>query len=134
LHGRIQALNLKYQGIHWKRLEVSLAAIRYFVGFDHVEYSDLFDVPDKHAENDENEKTRAAAASFTFSTRGAHALDRNALLEEIQSMSITGTPSRPDSILKIGLDDLSKEATIRWCNFYNNGLESCDVEWRSFFA
>lgn len=91
-------------------------------------------MPDKHAENDENEKTRAAAASFTFSTRGAHALDRNALLEEIQSMSITGTPSRPDSILKIGLDDLSKEATIRWCNFYNNGLESCDVEWRSFFA
>ena len=124
-------MNLKYQGIHWTLLEVSLAAIRYFTGLYHVEYSDLFDVPDKHAEIDENEKTHVAAASFTFSTRGAHALDRNALLEEI--LSITGTQSRPGSILKIGVDDFSKEATFRWCNS-SYGLESCDVEWRSFLA
>jgi hypothetical protein len=129
LHGSIQAVNLKYQGIRWKRLEVSLSAIRYFVGLDHVNYSDLVHIDDMQAEMDENETTSSALTLFTYSTRGAHALDRNALLEAIQSISITGS----SSILKIGLDDLSKEALFRLCNSYN-GLESCDVEWRSFLA
>jgi hypothetical protein len=129
LHGSIQAVNLKYQGIRWERLEVSLAAIRYFVGLDHVKYSDLFHVDDKQAKIDENETTGSALTLFSYSTRGAHALDRNALLEAIQSMSITGL----SSVLKIGLDDLSKEATFRLCHSYN-GLESCDVEWRSFLV
>jgi hypothetical protein len=131
LHSRVQSSNLKYQGILWKRLEVSLAAIRFFVGSDHVEYSDLFDVHGRHAEINENEKTGVAAASFAFSTRGAHALNRNALLEAIQSMSIVGI-SRPGSTLKIGVDEFKKDTTT-WCDT-TNGSESCDAEWRSFLA
>jgi hypothetical protein len=127
LHGSVQTVNLKYQGIRWKRLEVSLAAIRYFVGSDHVKYSNLFH--DMQSEIDENETTGSADASYTYSNQGAHALDQNALLEAIQNMSITG----PSTILKIGFDDLSKEAIFRLCNS-DNGLESCDVEWRSFLA
>ncbi|KAL3768593.1 hypothetical protein ACHAW5_001890 [Stephanodiscus triporus] len=131
LHSRVQSLNLKYQGVLWKRLDVSLAAIRFFVGSDHVEYSDLFDGNGRHAEINENEKTGVAAASFAFSTHGAHALDRNALLEAIQSMSIVGI-SRPGSTLKIGVDEFRKETT-NWCDT-TNGSESCDAEWRSFLA
>lgn len=129
LHGSIQAVNLKYQGIRWKRLEVSLAAIRYFTGLDHVKYSDIFHIDDMQGEFDENETKGLAVTSFPYSTRGAHALDRNALLEAIQSMSIKGS----SSVVKIDFNYSSKEATFRLCNLYN-GLESCDVEWRSFLV
>ena len=77
---------------------------------------------------EENDTTDTDVSSFTFSTRGAHALDQNPLLELIQSISTTGTRSRPGAILKIGVDDLTKETILRWCS-NTNGLESCDVEW-----
>lgn len=105
------------------RLEVSLATIRYFVGSDYVEYSDLLAIHDMSVDiEDENGR------SFTFSTRGAVALDQNSLLRAIESITKTGTVSRLDSILKIGVDNASKEIIFQWCSFTDDGLESCEVE------
>lgn len=123
LHSKVQKLNLQYQGVCWMRLEVSLATIRYFVGSDYVEYSDLLAIHDMSVDiEDENGR------SFTFSTRGAVALDQNSLLRAIESITKTGTVSRLDSILKIGVDNASKEIIFQWCSFTDDGLESCEVE------
>ena len=126
-------MNLRYQGVHWSHLQVSLAAIRYFVGSYKIEYSDLLAVHDRSGYIKENDDIGTTVAAFNFSNRGAHALDQNPLLESIQSILTTGTQSRPGSILKIGVDDFTKETTFRWCS-NTNGLEKCDVEWRLLLA
>ena len=107
------------------RLEVSLATIRYFVGSDYVEYSDLLAIHDMSVDIEDD---KLSGRSFTFSTRGAFALDQNSLLRAIESIAKTGNVSRLDSILKIGVDNASKEIIFQWCSFTDDGLESCEVE------
>jgi hypothetical protein len=129
LYSKVQALNLQYQGVCWMRLEVSLATIRYFLGSDHIEYSDLPAIHDMSVDIEEdNQSGTANVRSFTFSTRGAFALDQNLLLRAIESITKTGTISRLDSILKISVDNASKEIIFQWCRFTDDGLESCEVE------
>ncbi|KAL7446042.1 hypothetical protein ACHAXH_009654, partial [Discostella pseudostelligera] len=72
LQSRVQALSVQYQEIVWKRIEISLATIRYFVGVDNIQYSDLHTVHDDH---------------YTISNLGAHALDDNVLLQTLEGMS-----------------------------------------------
>jgi len=127
LQSRVQTLNLKYQGLHWKRLDVSLAAIKYFTSVDHVEYLDLFNVNKAPDEDDGN------VALLTFSTGGAHALDNNALWQALRTRLITGTRRRPGFTLKVGLVANSRETMFSWCNI-ENGLENCELEWSSLLA
>lgn len=123
MQGRIQMLNRMNQNHHWKRLEVSLATIRYFVGADHVEYFDL-------GEPDEGD---GASTWLTFATGGAHALDNNALWQTLRTRLATGTRRRPGLTLRVGLDDGSTETTFSWCKL-ENGEESCELEWRSLLV
>jgi hypothetical protein len=127
LYSKVQALNLQHQGVCWMRLEVSLATIRFFLGSDHVEYSDLLAIHDMSVDIEDDNQS-GTVRSFTFSTLGAFALDQNSLLRAIESITKTGTLSRLDSILKIGVDNASKEIIFQWCSFTDDGLESCEVE------
>ncbi len=111
LQSRVQALSVQYQEIVWKRIEISLATIRYFVGVDNIQYSDLHTVHDDH---------------YTISNLGAHALDDNVLLQTLEGMSKPDVQKHPDMILRIGLDESTgNEATFRWCHTVN-GLEGCE--------
>lgn len=121
-------MNLKYQGLHWKRLEVSLAAMKYFTGVNHVDYLDLYN--DRVYEEEDGN----SAALLTFSSGGAHALGDNALWQTLRTRLVTGTRRRPGLSMKVGLDENSKEATFSWCKSENNGLESCELEWASILA
>lgn len=114
LQDRVQALSVQYQQIFWKRIEISLAAIRYFVGVDHVKYSDLFTV-----NNDDH---------YTYSTYGARALDDNVLMQTLHGMVKPDVQRlHPDMTLRIGFDDSSSnEVIFRWC-ITQNGLESCET-------
>lgn len=111
LQSRVHALSVQYQEIVWKRIEISLAAIRYFTGVDYITYSDLHTIHDDH---------------YAISTLGAHALDDNVLLHTLKDMTKPDVRKHPDMILRIGLDDTSNDATFRWCHTVN-GVEGCEA-------
>ena len=117
LQDRVQDLSIEYQGIVWKRIEISLAAIRYFVGVDHIKYSNLSTV-----QHDEHHHC-------AYSTFGAHALDDNMLLQALYNLVAKPSVERhPDMTLRIGFDGSGSsidKATFRWCMALD-GLESCD--------
>ena len=117
-------MNRKYQGLHWNRLEVSHATIKYSIGVEHAEYLDLYNA----------EEEESVVALLTFSASGAHTLDNNALWQTLRTRLVTGTRRRPGLTLKVDLDDNSKETVFRWCNRENGGLESCEEEWRSLLT
>ena len=123
MQNRVQTLNQKYEGLQWKRLEVSHATIKHTVGIDHVEYLDLY----KHYDRSEEEE-QSDLALLTFSASGAHAL--NGLWQTLRTRLVTGTRRRPMSTLKVNLDHDSKEAVFKWCNRENGGVERCEEEWR----
>lgn len=114
LQARVQALSIQYQDILWERIEISLAAIRFFVGVDYVNYSDFSTVlDDEHS---------------TYSTFGAHALGDNVLLQTLHDLARQREQRHPAMTLRIGLDKGSggNEATFQWCST-QHGLESCEA-------
>ena len=105
LQGRIQAINLQYQGMHWKRLVVSLAAIR--LSIDNIDFLDIHNTE--------------------YASHGANALNNNALCQTLRAGIVVTEQRRPGLILKVGVDENS------WC-MIKNGLESCEVELHSLFT
>ena len=93
------------------------------MGTDYLEYLDLY--TDKVGSGEEE-----SDALLTFSISGAHALENNVLWQTLRSKLATGTRRRPGLILKIHLDNNSKDTVFSWCN-HENGVESCEEEWRS---
>ena len=118
MQGRVQALNRNYQGLHWKRLDVTLATIKYFTSEDHVEYLELYNYSDEG---------NGDSALLNFSTSGAHSLDNNPLWQTLRTRLVTSTQRRPSLTLKVGLDEKSKETSVSWCS-HDNGSESCELE------
>ena len=119
LRSRIQYLDTKYEGIHWKRLHLSNTAIDYFLSTDHVEYFDLLTKDDN---------------PLTFSLRGAKALEGNALVQALQTKLISGTRRRPHKIAFVDITAFHDEmwqTVLSWCNADASGqLEACEEEWR----
>jgi len=117
LQGRIQGINLKYQGDYWKNLVVSLAAIRYHVGVDHINFSDTYTA------NDGEEIDMA----LSYSTNGAHSINNNILWQRLHTGITAVDQRRPKSTLKVDIDEDSKELRFSWCKI-DNGMETCQVE------
>ena len=124
---KIERLNAKYQGLQWKRLEVSNAALNYFVGIDHVEYLDLL-------RDDIDKEKSDVEALLTFSKSGAHALNDNALWQALMTRLVRGTRRRPYKVATVDLDDNSWETVFRWCDDGEPGLENWEEEWRSLLS
>ena len=126
LQSRIEAINLKYQNLHhWKRLVVSLAAIRYFVGVDHIDYSDV------------NDQDQDGGAILTYSTSGAHPLNSNTLLQKLHNGIVIAERRRSDYTLKVGLDIDSSDKgalSLSWCKVDIDGIDRCEVEGQSLFS
>lgn len=124
LRSRIQSINTKYQGLHWKRLHLSNTAIDYFLSTDHVEYFDLYRT-DNNPEN-----------VLTISLRGANSLEGNALVQALHTKLINGTRRRPYKVAFVditALDNETWETVFAWCNDSSSVLldeEECQVEWR----
>ena len=120
LQGRIQGINIKYQGVHWKNLVVSLAAIRYHVDVDHVNFSDTY--TSKHDDGEEE-----ISMALSYSTNGAHSIINNILWQRLHPGITAVDRRRPESTLKVDIDENSKELRFSWCKI-ENGLETCQVE------
>jgi len=117
LQGRIQGVNIKYQGVHWKNLVVSLAAIRYHVGIDHINFLDTYTANDGEEIN----------MALSYSTNGAHSINNNILWQRLHTGITAVDRRRPESTLKVDIDENSKELRYSWCKI-ENGLETCQVE------
>jgi len=109
LQGRIQGINLKYQGDHWKNLVVSLAAIRYHVDVDHINYT---------TKQDDEEINMA----LSYSTNGAHSINNNILWQRLHTGITAVDRRRPESTRKVDIDENSKELRYSWCKI-ENGLK-----------
>lgn len=120
LRSRIQYLDAKYEGIHWKRLHLSNTAIDYFLSTDHVEYFDLLTEDDN---------------AITFSLRGAKALEGNALVQAFHAKLINGTRRRPHKIAFVDMfavHDEMWQTVLSWCDDTDTPgqLEKCEEDWR----
>ena len=116
LQGRIQGINLKYQGDHWKNLVVSLAAIRYHVGVNHINYST------KHDDGEEE-----IDMALSYSTNGAHSINNNILWQRLHAGITAVDRRKPESTLRVDIDENSKELRFSWCNI-ENGVKICQVD------
>ena len=103
---------------------VSLAAIRYFVGVDHIDYSDV---------NDQDN----GGTILTYSTSGAHPLNTNTLLQKLHNGIVIAERRRSDYTLKVGLDIDSSDKgalSLSWCKVDIDGIDRCEVEGQSLFS
>lgn len=117
---RIQFLSTKYEGLHWKRLQISNTAIDYFLGTEHVEYFDF-----NGKDND--------PSVLTFSLRGANSLQGNALVHTLQTKIISGSRRRPYKVAFVdvtAIDDERWETVFMWCEDNSGLVELCEEEWR----
>ena len=85
LQGRIQDINLQYQGMHWKRLVVSLAAIR--LSIDSIDFLDIHPTGGRGDD------------MLTYASHGAHALNNNALWQTLSTGIVVTERRRPGLIL-----------------------------------
>lgn len=119
LRDRIQYLSAKYEGLHWKRLQISNIAIDYFLSTEHVEYFDLYG-------NDND------PSILTFSLRGANSL-QNALVHTLHTKLISGSRRRPYKVAFVdvtSIDDERWETVLEWCEDNSGLVELCEEEWR----
>mmetsp|Transcript_25925 Transcript_25925/g.74957 ORF Transcript_25925/g.74957 Transcript_25925/m.74957 type:complete len:835 (+) Transcript_25925:144-2648(+) len=101
LHRKVRQLSQKHEGTLWKRLDVTKRALSYFAGPDHVEYLSM-----------KNRETGSTV--FSFSKRGAHTLDDDALLQSLRSAR-RHISARPQEVAVFDYHLDGGVATIIWC-------------------